>query len=686
MWIKRTIVRQGLTLVFIPFVFQLVFVWLVASLEWENFTAQQWALHTRDVLIQAQVVLHHLLDAETGNRGYVVTGDPVFAEPYQKAAGDVEKSLAELHDLVRDNPAQQGRVDQIAAAASQFLAWSAKNDRLVRAGQREQAIVRTKSSEGKQLMDRMREQIAAFVQEEDRLNARRDQELDRARQRLRWLLVGGTAASFLVSVSLALVFSRGMGARLAVLTENMRRVALGKNLAPPLGGADDLAELDRAFRRMAEELARSNQNLRESEELFRLMTDNAVDYAMIFLDPEGRVVHWNTGAERIKGYRREEVVGKHFSLFYPPESIERGWPEKELQAAAREGRIEDEGWRIRKDGSRFWASVVITALRNSEGRLQGYSKLTRDLTERKRSTDAINQLNEELEQRVALRTAELTEANHELAQKNQENETFVYSVSHDLRSPLVNLQGFGKELGLSCGDLRVILTESDLPAPVRQRALALVDQEMGQSIHFIQSAVTRLGNIIDALLRLSRAGRFVPQWQPVVMDAIVARIVDSLKGTIAERQAQIDVQPLPPAYGDPTTLERIFANLLSNALNYLDPKRPGRIEVGMTGSPAEGESRTYYVRDNGMGIPAIAQPKIFQAFQRFHPEQAHGEGMGLALIRRLVERHGGKIWFESIAGTGTTFFVTLPGRPPFDASKATAGEGTDGPSPEARAG
>jgi PAS domain S-box-containing protein len=398
----------------------------------------------------------------------------------------------------------------------------------------------------------------------------------------------------------------------------------------------------------------------------RLLVESAVDYALLALDPDGHVVSWNAGAERLKGYREEEIVGRHFSCFYPPEALAQGWPEHELQVAAERGRVEDEGWRVRKDGSRFWANVVITALRNGAGQLEGFSKLTRDLTERKRAEDLVRRLNDELEQRVRERTAELAKANRELTLKNQENETFVYSVSHDLRSPLVNLQGFSKELGLVGQDLRALLSDSALPPTVRERGLALLDGDMAEAIRFIQTAVRRLSGIIDALLRLSPAGRVVYQWRPVDVAGILARVVEAMRGTIADRKAEVVVHELPPAWGDPTAVEQVFANLIGNALNYLDCQRPGCIEVGSLDAQASGDPgpraamRTYYVKDNGLGVPAPYRAKIFQAFQRVHPEAAPGEGIGLAIVQRLVERHGGQVWVESPGGPGSTFFLTLP--------------------------
>ena len=275
-------------------------------------------------------------------------------------------------------------------------------------------------------------------------------------------------------------------------------------------------------------------------------------------------------------------------------------------------------------------------------------------------------LNDELELRVQQRTAELAAANHDLAAKSQENEMFVYSVSHDLRSPLVNLQGFSKELDSSCAEFRQILAENELPPSIHARCLSLLDGDMTEAIRFIQTAVKRLSTNINALLRLSRVGRVEFQWQVVDVQSIVERIVAAMNDTIQQRGARVLVAELPPVWGDPAAVEQIFANLIGNAVNYLSADRAGLIEVSTTESSdvfansPEKRLNTYFVRDNGVGIPASYTAKVFQIFQRMHPTLAHGEGVGLALVRRVVERHGGRIWFESAESAGTTFFVALP--------------------------
>ncbi|MFP3564212.1 sensor histidine kinase [Paraburkholderia sp. SIMBA_030] len=275
-----------------------------------------------------------------------------------------------------------------------------------------------------------------------------------------------------------------------------------------------------------------------------------------------------------------------------------------------------------------------------------------------------------LKARLQARAQELAGVNEELRQETQDNEMFIYSVSHDLRSPLVNLQGFSKELQVSCDELHSTVEAADLPQGEHRRMVHILDGDVRESLQYLRTAVTRAAAIIDALLRISRAGRLEYQWQRVSVGRVVDRVVDALQGTIKQRAAVVTVRELPPVWGDPGAIEQIFSNLIGNALNYLDPVRHGRIEIGaLEPEPVEERepgvlrTRTYYVRDNGLGIPAAYMSKVFRAFQRLHGDIAGGEGIGLAVVRRMVERHGGRVWVESAEGAGSTFFVVLPEQP-----------------------
>ncbi|HLL41165.1 MAG TPA: PAS domain S-box protein [Rubrobacteraceae bacterium] len=414
----------------------------------------------------------------------------------------------------------------------------------------------------------------------------------------------------------------------------------------------------------------------ETEDLTRINRDKEARFWLAAIvessdDPiigktiDGTVISWNQAAERLYGYAAKEVIGKSYSVLVPPDR-----PDElpALLSMVKRGEVVDhhETVKVAKDGQRINVSLTISPIKDSEGNVMGASTIARDVTEAKR----IEQERERAERKLSRLAGELEIRNRELSYKNEEIEAFVYGISHDLRSPLVNLEGFSQELALVARDIREILEGGDLPAETRRRALELVDDDMGTSIGYIQTGVRRLSGIIDALLRLSRVGRTQYQLQRVDLNPVVERVVGAMNATIVQRQASVTVSDLPPAWGDATQLEQVFANLIGNALNYLDPERPGVIEVGCK-EPESSEStdvdrvstsgsHTYYVKDNGVGIPEHGLDKVFQVFQRFHPERSAGEGMGLTLAQRIVERHGGRVWVESTDGEGSTFFVALP--------------------------
>lgn len=396
-----------------------------------------------------------------------------------------------------------------------------------------------------------------------------------------------------------------------------------------------------------------------SPETFGQLVNLAED-GIITVAEDQTIILFNRGAEKAFGYRAEEVIGRPLGILLPGKYA-GAHPAQMRQFAASPVQSRQMGERSwvhgrRKDGTEFPAEVTISKFRN-DGRLF-FNAILRDVTERVRADEAIHTLNRELEARVQARTAELQETNRQLARKNEENETFVYSVSHDLRSPLVNLQGFSRELAASCDAVRRVLADPSVPADVRAKAETLLAQDITESIGYIQAAVIRLTGITDALLRLSRVGRVHYEPRTVSVAGVVDRVVQTARKTIGEKGAAVEVGPLPDAWADPMAVETTFANLIGNALNYLAPGRPGRVEVGaVAGEPG---ANTYFVRDNGVGIAAAYQPQIFQAFRRLHPTLAAGEGMGLITVRRVLDRVGGRIWFESAEGSGTTFYFTLP--------------------------
>ncbi len=357
-----------------------------------------------------------------------------------------------------------------------------------------------------------------------------------------------------------------------------------------------------------------------------MLVESVTDYAILMLDPEGRVVSWNAGAERIKGYRASEIVGQHFSRFYPPEDVERHKPEYQLEKAAADGRLEDEGWRVRKDGSTFWANVVITALRDESGTLHGFGKVTRDLTGRKRAEEEIRQLNDDLRRR----TEELTSTNADL-------EAFSYSVAHDLRAPLRQVLGFSR-----------ILTEDYGPQ---------LDPGARRCLDRVQSGAQQMGRLVDDLLNLAKVGR-----QPlsreitslnVVLDAALRELAPECSG----RSIEWHIRDLFSTQCDPGLMKQVFVNLLSNALKYTRPRDPAVVEVGQTTGTDE---PVVFIRDNGVGFDMQHAGKLFGVFQRLHKAgDFEGTGVGLATVERIIRKHGGRVWAEAEPDRGAMFFFTV---------------------------
>ncbi|HUP79353.1 MAG TPA: ATP-binding protein, partial [Pirellula sp.] len=316
----------------------------------------------------------------------------------------------------------------------------------------------------------------------------------------------------------------------------------------------------------------------------------------------------------------------------------------------------------RSDG--LWICISGEPLSDGSGARRGGIVVFRDVSERRRAEEAMRDSHDELERHVLERTKELAQSNNELTQKNQENEMFVYSVSHDLRSPLVNLEGFSKELKEAAREIKVLLMDDQIPLGIREKATDLLENDVNLSLRFIQISVLRLGNIIEALLRLSRIGSVEYQCQLIDLQFEVARLIESMSVVLFDSGASVHVHDLPPCYGDSTAVSQLFANLIMNAVNYRDPTRSCVIEIGFVDDDRDSKDRfrTYYVKDNGLGIPPAHQEKIFQAFKRAHPKVAEGEGIGLTIVRRTVERHSGSVRVESQVGQGSTFFVTLPFR------------------------
>jgi PAS domain S-box-containing protein len=364
------------------------------------------------------------------------------------------------------------------------------------------------------------------------------------------------------------------------------------------------------------ERQRYEEALRQSEERFRLLVDGVVDYAIYMLDPEGVITSWNAGAQRIKGYRHEEIIGKHFSRFYSESDIDAGKPWETLAIARRTGRAEEEGWRKKKDGDRFWARAIVSALYDADGRLRGFAKITQDLTERRHIQDLEN------------------------AARNV-NE-FIATLAHELRNPLAPIRTAIE-----------VMAKAPPGDPAHETMRRTIDRQSAQ-----------LARIVDDLLdiaRITRGGLKIEHNQLDLAEVVRHALETAMPAVEAgSHRVEVDVPDNRlTVFGDLQRLAQLVANLLNNAARYTP--RGGRIAVS---ARAEGSRAALRVRDNGRGIEPQFLERIFDMFVQGDaaaPRIGGGLGIGLALARRLAELHGGELEAHSEgANQGSEFVLRLP--------------------------
>ena len=258
----------------------------------------------------------------------------------------------------------------------------------------------------------------------------------------------------------------------------------------------------------------------------------------------------------------------------------------------------------------------------------------------------------------ALRESEdkFRQLNTELVAKNEELEQVLYATSHDLRSPLVNVQGFNRELDASLLELNALLKSEDVPKTLRERCAPIIEEDIPESLHYILSSTSRMDALLNGLLVLSRLGRQKLSIQELNMDRIIKDVVSNFEHEIQEKNVKIDISQLPPCRGDELQINRVFSNLVGNALKYLDPDRPGVVIIS---GRKEKDGIHYFVEDNGIGIPANQQTKIFDLFYKLDPK-TEGIGLGLNIVKQILDKNGGNMDVESKPGEGTTFIISLP--------------------------
>ncbi|MDR7100219.1 PAS domain S-box-containing protein [Lysobacter niabensis] len=376
----------------------------------------------------------------------------------------------------------------------------------------------------------------------------------------------------------------------------------------------------RGFAKVTRDLSErreQEERLRRSEERFRLLVDGVRDYAIFMLDTTGRISSWNPGAQEIKGYTADEIIGRHFSTFYTEEALARGWPARELEIALAEGRVEDEGWRVRKDGTRFWASVVITALHDSEGRHVGFAKITRDLTAHRR-------------------VRALEDEGHRLT-------TFLAMLGHELRNPLAPITN----------------------AVALMRAEPIASESLRYCRDVIGRQVAQMTRLVDDLLDVSRITSGKVRINPQVLDLrpVLAEAVETVETEARQRAhaLQVEVTEAPAwVVGDRARLVQVLSNLLNNAVKFTPPGGNIHARLRIVGDHVE-----VVVRDNGPGIAPEKLVDIFNPFVQGEQDEGHsqgGLGLGLSLVQQLVGLHGGEVSASSSGqpGEGAEFLIRLP--------------------------
>jgi PAS domain S-box-containing protein len=377
----------------------------------------------------------------------------------------------------------------------------------------------------------------------------------------------------------------------------------------------------------------------QREEKYHHMFNEIQDYAILFLNNEGIIENWNKGAEKIKGYKAEEIIGRNFEIFYTKDDRIGKLPQKLIHEAAKNGRAFHEGWRVRKDGSTFWGNIVITALHNNKGDIIGFSKVTRDLTEKKIADDELRKYARELEQK-----------NEELEKINKDLESFTYVASHDLQEPLRKIQAFAD---------RIIEKEKNLSNSAKDMFTR------------IQSAAGRMQELIQALLSFSRTNTAPRVFVQTDMNILMQEVIASLSDNIHEKHATVHVDPLPIMNVIPFQLNQLFVNLISNSLKYSRSGTDLVIHISfdivkgyeITDSPVLNDASYYKIsiRDNGIGFDQKYSAKIFELFQRLHGKsEFSGTGIGLSICKKIAENHYGFILAQGKVNEGAVFSLYIP--------------------------
>ncbi|MDQ1327787.1 MAG: sensor histidine kinase [Candidatus Poribacteria bacterium] len=364
---------------------------------------------------------------------------------------------------------------------------------------------------------------------------------------------------------------------------------------------------------------------------------DAVVIAIAITDLDGKMIRINKGFTETFGFGTE-IIGKNPTDFI----VEKDIPKviNGMNGCVQNNHASSiECSAITNDKEEIIIIIDFTLMRDSRGTPTGVIVVIRDITEQKRSAETRERLS------------------NELMQKNKELEQLIRIVSHDLRSPLVNIQGFSNELGRACDELRSIIDEESLASDVTEKISPILDEEVPEMLRYILISVSKIDSLLSGLLRISRLGRVMLNTKNIDMNELMTNVIGAFEFQIKQAGVTLTVGDIPPCIADEEQINQVFSNLLNNALKYLDPKKVGAISI--IGWNEAGES-IYCVEDNGLGIAPEHQERIFDMFYRLNPNATPGEGLGLNIIRKVLDRHNGKVWVESEYEKGSKFFISLP--------------------------
>jgi PAS domain S-box-containing protein len=440
-----------------------------------------------------------------------------------------------------------------------------------------------------------------------------------------WIGVAVMGASLVVALFLSNYLQRGISQPILALAETARFVSERRDYSVRARKVsnDELGLLTDAFNHMLGQIQDGEAALREQTQLLDLAN-------VLVRDLQNRIILWSAGMEQLYGWARTEALGKVSHQLLSTEFMQ---PLEEItQTVLREGEWTGELLHRRRDGARLMVASRWVLHKDPDGHPAAILEINNDITARKVAEEEIRRLNADLEVRVHERTVELTETNREL-------EAFTYSVSHDLRAPVRHIDAFARIL------------EEELSGTV--------DPQVRSYLARIRKGTQTMGRLVDDLLNLSRVGRAPLGRQTVDLNALVQDVLTELRGELGSRQIEWRLQTLPDAACDPGLMKQVFANLLSNAVKYTRPRPQAVIEVGQT---IQGDELVLFVRDNGVGFNMRYVDKLFGVFERLHrPDEFEGTGIGLAVVRRIVQKHGGRIWAEAEPNKGATFYFTFAG-------------------------